>query len=71
MDSAAATDVLKVKAGDTIEFIVVGGMVEPRYWDNRDLVQWDDCPDGRGACNTRSDDPDKVCSQDVPLSMLD
>jgi hypothetical protein len=65
MDWAAATDVLKVNAGDTMEFIVTGAPLEPRFWDDRNLVQWDDCPDGRGACNTRSDDPFKVCLQYV------
>ncbi|OAG09647.1 uncharacterized protein CC84DRAFT_1202321 [Paraphaeosphaeria sporulosa] len=59
MNWAAKTDVLKVRPGDTIEFVLTGATLEPWTWDNEDLVQWENCPEGRGACNTRSNNTDK------------
>ncbi|KAH7123543.1 glycoside hydrolase [Dendryphion nanum] len=45
---ANKTSTLKVKAGDTIEF--VAWSYSPYDWDNPALAQWDNCPDGRGVC---------------------
>ena len=45
---ANATDVLKVKVGDTLEFAATPA--DPSYWNQPDEAQWDDCPEGRGIC---------------------
>ncbi|KAI3336514.1 glycosyl hydrolase family 61-domain-containing protein [Xylariaceae sp. AK1471] len=45
MNYANGTDVLKVRAGDTIEF--AHHRFEPEEWKDSDFV---DCPDGRGTC---------------------
>ena len=45
---ANATDVLKVKVGDTLEFAAIHA--DPSYWDQPNEVQWNDCPEGRGIC---------------------
>jgi hypothetical protein len=50
MDAAAATEVLQVQGGDTVEFVFVGAAISPDKWDDKRVVQWE-CPDGRGACN--------------------
>ena len=42
---AADTEVLTVKAGDTIE--LAHSRNEPWYWDDN---QWYDCPNDRGSC---------------------
>lgn len=55
---AEQTEVLKVKAGDTIEFAAL--YYSPSDWDNTDRVQWDGCPEGRGVC---SSGPSNVCTQ--------
>jgi hypothetical protein len=49
MAHAADTEVLKLKAGDTVEFVVTAA--EPSYWTNPAEVSWNDCPEGRGFCS--------------------
>lgn len=46
MDHAADTEVLTVRAGDTIE--VAHSRYDPTEW--AEHVIWDNCPDGRGSC---------------------
>lgn len=49
MAHAHDTDILRVKAGDSIEFVAVG--LEPlEYNISLGLVRWDGCAEGRGAC---------------------
>jgi hypothetical protein len=45
LDHAPNTDILKVKAGDSIEFV----NANIGYTDFEDARYWD-CPDGRGFC---------------------
>lgn len=47
MAHAAATEILTVRPGDTIEAAHVRSGPEYKSW--RD-VMWDDCPEGRGSC---------------------
>ncbi|KAI9159064.1 putative endo-beta-1,4-glucanase D [Paramyrothecium foliicola] len=47
MNHAAETEVLKVKVGDTLEFVATAA--ETDKWSTNE-VQWDACPDGRGFC---------------------
>ena len=44
---ANSNSVLKVKAGDTIEFAATN--IRPYDWDRPEEIQWD-CPEGRGTC---------------------
>jgi len=46
MAHASDTDVLKVKAGDTIEFVAT--RYEPKAYQDK---QWYGCPDGKGMCS--------------------
>lgn len=51
MAHAANTEVLRVKAGDTIE--VAHTRISPSDWAYN---QWYECPNGRGSCDPN--DPD-------------
>jgi hypothetical protein len=44
---AAETEVLKLKAGDELEFVTTAA--DPEYW-LTSTSRWDDCPEGRGYC---------------------
>ncbi|KAI1848649.1 hypothetical protein JX266_005508 [Neoarthrinium moseri] len=46
MAHAADTEVLTIRAGDTVEF--AHQRYEPAAWTD---AMWDNCPDGRGSCN--------------------
>lgn len=47
---ANATETLQVKPGDTIEWLILSPGLPPNTWDNSSLIQWDNCPGGKGAC---------------------
>jgi hypothetical protein len=48
-----------------MEFVATGAWILPYLWNDTEKVQWENCPDGRGACNTRSSDLEWVCGQTV------
>lgn len=54
MAHAQNTEILKVKAGDTIEFLPMP--FSPVNWSSYKEVpdvQWDNCPEGRGGCSAK------------------
>ena len=48
LDHAASTEVLKVKAGDTLEF--AHARQSPEGWDNPDFLTLFNCSSGYGTC---------------------
>ncbi|KAF2004387.1 hypothetical protein P154DRAFT_572046 [Amniculicola lignicola CBS 123094] len=48
---APKTDILRVKAGDTMEFVAFGGY--PYEWNDTELFQFEGCPEGRGVCSSK------------------
>jgi hypothetical protein len=71
MAHAADTEVLKLKAGDTLEFVTTAA--EPTVWES-DKVTWDGCPENRGFCSWQTyngsvSKPQRSC-EDTVLSFL-
>ncbi|CAG9988149.1 unnamed protein product [Clonostachys byssicola] len=63
MAHAANTEVLRVKAGDTIE--IAHTRISPSDWADN---QWYDCPNGRGSCDPN--DPDWTMDFNHPGPLL-
>lgn len=62
MAHASDTEILKLKAGDTLEFLSFP--FSPINWSNYSEVpdvQWDNCPEGRGGCSIKR--PNLVSTQ--------
>jgi hypothetical protein len=50
MAHAPNTDILKVKAGDEIDFAITSMVPEDPYW-HPPWTVWDNCPENKGLCS--------------------
>lgn len=65
LDHAPTTDILKVKADDTIEFV----NANLGYADYEDTRYWD-CPDGRGFCTYWGPQPPETYVRQASMNVL-